>query len=114
MFPRRFNYRQLAHLMKQFGINVRELEGVEEVIIRTRDKEYVFENPEVTIMEIQGKETYQIAGSPQIKEKKREEIPKEDVLLVMEKTGKTEEEARRALEETKGDIAEAILKLTGE
>ena len=43
---------------------------------------------------------------------KKEEIPKEDIDLVVEQTGKTTQEAKKALEETKGDIAEAILKLT--
>jgi nascent polypeptide-associated complex subunit alpha len=36
----------------------------------------------------------------------------EDIQLVVDQTGKTQEEARQALEETEGDIAEAILKLT--
>ena len=38
-------------------------------------------------------------------------MPQDDVKLVMEQTGKSEKEARKALEETKGDIAEAIMKL---
>ena len=43
---------------------------------------------------------------------KKEEIPKEDIDLVVEQTGKSVEEAKKALKETKGDIAEAILKLS--
>jgi len=39
------------------------------------------------------------------------EISDEDVQLVVEQTGASPEEARKALEETGGDIAAAILKL---
>jgi nascent polypeptide-associated complex subunit alpha len=37
---------------------------------------------------------------------------KEDIKLIMEQTGKSEAEVRKALQETNGDLAEAILKLT--
>jgi nascent polypeptide-associated complex subunit alpha len=37
---------------------------------------------------------------------------KDDIKLIMEQTGKSEEEARKALKETNGDLAEAILKLS--
>ncbi|HID26035.1 MAG TPA: nascent polypeptide-associated complex protein [Thermoplasmata archaeon] len=111
MFPRRFNPRQLNQLMKQLGINVREIENVERVVIQTRDRDYIFEDAEVTVMDAQGQKTYQLVGTPRIVEKK-EKIPEEDIALVMEKTGKTREEARRALEKSNGDIAEAIVKLT--
>jgi nascent polypeptide-associated complex subunit alpha len=62
-------------------------------------------------MDAQGQKTYQIAGKPRIVEKK-EEIPKEDIELVAEQTGKSTEEAKKALIKTKGDIAEAIMTLT--
>ena len=104
------NPRQMNQLMRKFGINVKDIENVKKVIIQTDTKEYVFENPEVTVMDAQGQKTYQIAGKPQIIERK-EGIPKEDIELIMEQTGKTAEEAKKALEETKGDIAEAIMKL---
>jgi nascent polypeptide-associated complex subunit alpha len=37
------------------------------------------------------------------------EIPEEDVRLVADQTGKSMEEAKKALEETGGDLAKAIL-----
>jgi len=97
--------------MKQLGINVREIEDVEKVVIQTKNRDYIFDNAEVTVMDAQGQKTYQLIGTPRIVEKK-EDIPEDDVTLVMEKTGKTKEEAKKALEESKGDIAEAILKLS--
>ena len=111
MMPGRINPRQMNQMMKRLGINVKEIENVEKVIIQTGDKEYIFENVEVTIMDAQGQKTYQITGNPKIIDRK-EEIKEEDIKLVIEQTGKSEEEAIKALEETNGDIAEAIMKLT--
>ncbi|GAH33954.1 unnamed protein product, partial [marine sediment metagenome] len=48
MMPGRINPRQMNQMMKRLGINVKEIENVEKVIIQTGDKEYVFENVEVT------------------------------------------------------------------
>jgi nascent polypeptide-associated complex subunit alpha len=110
MMPGRMNPRQLNQLMRKFGINVKEIENVKKVIIQTDTKEYVFDDAEVTVMDAQGQKTYQIAGSPRVVEKK-EEIPEADIELVAQQTGKTNAEAKKALEATKGDIAEAIIKL---
>jgi len=111
MMPGRMNPRQMNQLMRKFGINVKEIENVKKIIIQTDTKEYIFEDAEVTIMDAQGQKTYQISGKPRIIERK-EEIPEGDIEIVMQQTGKNAKEAKKALEETKGDIAEAILKLT--
>jgi nascent polypeptide-associated complex subunit alpha len=109
MMPGKMNSRQLSQMMKRFGINVKNIDNVEKVIIQTDTKEYIFEHAEVTVMDAQGQKTYQIIGEPTIK-LKEEETVKDDVKLVMEQTGKSEAEARKALKETNGDIAEAIVK----
>jgi nascent polypeptide-associated complex subunit alpha len=101
----------MNQMMKRLGINVKEIENVKKVIIQTDKKEYIFDDAEVTIMDAQGQKTYQISGRPKILDLK-EEINKEDIDLIVEQTGKTTEEAKKALEETNGDIAEAIVKLT--
>lgn len=111
MMPGRMNPRQMNQLMRKFGINVKEIENVKKIIIQTDTKEYIFEDAEVTVMDAQGQKTYQISGKPRIIERK-EEIPEGDIEIVMQQTGKNAKEAKKALEETKGDIAEAILKLT--
>ena len=111
MMPGRFNPKQMNQMMKKLGINVKEIENVEKIIIQTDSKKYVFDEAEVTIMDAQGQKTYQITGTPKIYKRKKE-IPKEDIQLIIDQTGRTEEEAKKALEETEGDIAEAILKLT--
>lgn len=109
--PGRMNPRQMNQMMKRFGINVKEIENVQKVIIQTDTKDYIFDDADVTMMDAQGQKTFQIIGKPRIVERK-ENIPKEDIDLVAQQTGKSVEEAKKALEETKGDIAEAIIKLT--
>ena len=109
--------RQVKQAMKRLGIKSEDIDGVEEVIIRTKTKEYVIKEAAVTLMEMQGQKTFQVLGEPEIRprattEKKEEtKIPEEDIHLVMEQTGRTEEEAIRALKETGGQPAEAILML---
>lgn len=101
----------MASMMKQMGIDVNEIEDVEEVIIRTPQKDIIFKDAQVTIMDARGMKTYQVMGTPQ--EVAREtKIPDGDVKLVMEQAKSSEVDALNALKETKGDIAEAILKLS--
>ncbi len=109
--PGRMNQRQMNQMMRRLGINVKNIENVEKVIIQTDSKEYIFDDAEVTVMEAQGQKTFQISGRPVIKDRSEDQL-NEDVKLVVEQTGKSEEEAKKALEETNGDIAEAILKLS--
>ena len=112
--PGRMNSKQLAQMMKRFGINVKDIENVQKVIIQTDTKEYIFDSAEVTVMEAQGQKTFQIVGDPIIRTRGAEpqDTQKEDIKLIMEQTGKSEVEVRKALKETNGDLAEAILKLT--
>ena len=100
--------RQLKKIMQRMGMSVTEIEDVEEVIIRTPDTEYLFKDAEVTVMDEKGQKTYQIAGKPEIIKK----VNEDDAKLVAEKTGKSIEEARKALEEADGDIAQAIISLS--
>ena len=55
---------------------------------------------------MQGQESWQITGNST-----EEDNSEKDIDLIVEKTGKSEGDAKKALEET-GDIAEAILKLS--
>ena len=101
------NPKKMQAMMKQLGINQEEIDA-KRVVIESDSGNIIIENPSVTKVIMQGQETWQIAG------KAREEevgISEEDVKLVSEKTGKSEDDSRKALEETE-DIAEAILKLS--
>ncbi len=105
------NPKQMKKMMKQMGIEMDEIEA-DEVIIRAKGEEYIFKNPSVTKISAKGVETFQIVGSYEVVE--RVEISEEDVKLVAEQAGVSLEEAKKALIESKGDIAEALLKLTEE
>ncbi len=109
MFPGKINPRQMKKLMKQMGMQMEEIEA-EEVIIRQKDGEIVISNPKVSVITAMGQKTYQIVGE----ESFRSRIPEEDVKLVAEQAGVSLEEARKALEESSGDLAEAIMKLQGD
>jgi len=102
-------------MMKRMGISNEEIDDVEEIIIRTRTKEYIFKEAMVSVMTVQGQKTFQVVGEPEVQERKgapeKKAAPKEDIALVMEQTGVTEEEAKKALEECGGQPAEAILKI---
>jgi len=105
-------------MTKKLGVEMKELEGVTEVIIRTSEKEIVIENPQVLIMSISGQKVYQVMGGEEKEvelERKKEviEISEEDVQLVASQAGVSLEEARKALEATKGDLAAAIMLLKG-
>ncbi|HOB07640.1 MAG TPA: nascent polypeptide-associated complex protein [Methanoculleus sp.] len=110
MYPGKINPKKMKQMMKQMGMEMEELEGVERVIIQTSAGDYIFDEAQVVATTMQGVTTYQITGEPRFEEA-APEIPDEDVALVASQTGATEEAARAALIETRGDIAEAILKL---
>jgi len=106
MFPK-MSPKQMKKMMQQIGMKMQELEA-EEVIIRTESQEIIIENPSVIVVEAKNQKSYQISGKVTIKSV----IPEEDVKLVAEQAKVSEEEARKALEKSKGDLAEAILFLT--
>ena len=114
MFPGgRINPRQMEKMMKKMGMNVEDIDNVKDVIIITNAKEIHISDPTVTIMNVQGEKSFQVQGGI-IKEKMlKQEIPKEDIELVMSQTGVMEEEAKKALEESEGEPAEAIIRLMG-
>ena len=116
----RVNPRQMRQAMKRLGIEQEELEGVEEVIIRTASKEYVIRDANVTAMTAQGQKIWTVVGEPIVRDRadakkgdggKGPAIPEEDVKLVAEKAGVSDDEARKALEEAGGEPAEAIIRL---
>lgn len=122
MFPRGgINPKQLKQMertMKKMGMDMKDINDVEEVVIVLKDKELVIKNPEVSKMNAMGQETYQVVGEAQerIKGSTSEptsvEIDDDDIELVASQTGKTRKEAQQALEEVNGDLAGAIMKLS--
>ncbi|MCI4329575.1 MAG: Nascent polypeptide-associated complex protein [Thermoplasmata archaeon] len=122
------NQRQMELAMRRLGMTTEPIEGVEEVVIRTKDKEHVFQAPEVTILSVQGVRTYQVVGNVSVRARSAGPLvgsspaapsapaapvgpPEEDVQLVMEQANVERSEALGALAAAGGEPAEAILKL---
>lgn len=106
MFPK-VNPRQMKKMMQQMGMKTEELDA-QEVVIKLQDRNIVIKNPSVTLVEVQNQKTYQIAGE----ENDVQEIPSEDIKMVAEQANVSDVEAKKALEGSGGDLAEAILSLT--
>jgi nascent polypeptide-associated complex subunit alpha len=108
------NPRQMKQMMQRMGIQQQEIEATE-VIIRTPEKEIVIHSPSVMKVNMMGQKSYQISGE----ETERSvdaapEISDEDVKTVADQAGVSEKEARKAIEEAGGDLAQAILDLQGD
>ena len=106
--------RNAKRMMQRMGMNMGEMPDVHEVVFKTSDKEIVIENAQVAVLEMQGQKIFQVTG--QMSERSLETkaavtIPEEDVQLVADQTGKSLEDAQRALESSDGDLAKAILLL---
>jgi len=97
--------------MKKLGMQVEQIENVQSIVIKTPTGNWVFDSAEVTAMTMQGVTTYQVTGSPRFEEA-AVEIPDEDVAMVAEQALVSKEKAKEALVATRGDIAEAIVKLS--
>jgi len=119
------NPRKMQQMMKQMGIDVDDIDATR-VVIETGDGDLVFEDPQVTRMDAQGQQTYQIVGEPDEvadagagspgngaveADDPAGAIPADDVAIVAERAGVPESEAREALEATGGDLAAAIANL---
>jgi len=110
MFPE-INPKKMQAVMRQMGIKQEEIPA-SRVIIEKPDGKIFIENPSVARISMHGQESFQISGD--IKEEPvLEESSEEDIKILIEKTGVTREQAEKTLEETEGDLAEAIMKLSG-
>jgi nascent polypeptide-associated complex subunit alpha len=107
MFPGGVNPKQMGQMMKRFGIKNEELDVKEITMTLKNGKKLLFEEPQVQMIEMQGNKTYTIAGDA----KEISGVPQEDIDMVKEQTGASESEVKKALQETNGDIAAAIMKL---
>ncbi|MBW2997201.1 nascent polypeptide-associated complex protein [Candidatus Woesearchaeota archaeon] len=105
------NPRKMAQMMKKMGIQQTEIDATE-VIIKTPDKELVITDPQVSKVNMMGQETLQIVGAIHEREIETEpDISEDDIKTVMEQANVSEEQAKAAIEEHKGDLAAAIMSL---
>ena len=104
------NPKKMQAMMKQLGMAQEEIDASKVIIEKPDNTKIIIENPSVTKINVQGQENFQISGD--IKEEGEHGISEEDIKTVIEKTNSTEEEAKKALKNSGGDLAEAILKLS--
>ncbi len=101
-----FGGKDMSKMMKQMGMDMEEIDA-DRVTVEVGDRKLVFSSPELSKIDVQGQEIFQLQGDY---EEESAGIPDDDVELVMEKTGASEEEARSALEDA-DDVAEAVMEL---
>lgn len=109
MFPG-LDPKKMHAVMKQMGISQEEIDA-NRVIIECSDKNIIINNPSVTKIKMQGQTNFQISGDVS-EESSEEDSSEEDIETIVEKTNCTKEEAKKALEDANGDLAEAILSLS--
>jgi nascent polypeptide-associated complex subunit alpha len=108
------NPRQMQQMMKKMGIQQEDIDA-EEVIIKCSDKNIIIRNPSVQKVNMMGQKNYQISGEETVESLNTDlDISEDDIKTVMDQTNSSEEDAKQALEDTEGNIAEAILLLTAE
>jgi nascent polypeptide-associated complex subunit alpha len=119
------NPRKMQQMMEQMGIDVTDIDAETVTITTTDGEQLVFDAPEVTRMDAQGTQTYQIVGEAETKdaagavesssggaaEADEEAIPEDDVKLVASQASASKSDAREALEAEDGDLAAAIARL---
>ena len=105
------NPRDVQKAMKRMGIKQEEIEA-QMVIIKTKDKDLIINNPQIVKMNMMGQESLQVTGDiVEVERSSSPSINEEDIVTVMEQANCTEEDAKDALEKSSGNIAEAIMGL---
>ena len=109
MFPG-MNQRKMQQMMRQMGVSQVEIPALQ-VIIRTAEKDLIIDDPQVAQVNMMGQVSLQVSGTirEQAHETKGVEISQEDIETVAMQADVSEDDARSALQETKGDLAQAIL-----
>lgn len=107
--------RDALRMMQKMGMDTKSLDDVRDVTIRTSDRKIIIEEPSVMSIAMQGQNMYQVTGGTIREETITSEvkvtIPEEDVKMVAEQANVSIDDAKKALEGSGGDLAEAIVSL---
>ena len=107
--------RDALRMMQKMGMDTKSLDDVHDVTIRTSDRKIIIEEPSVMSIAMQGQNMYQVTGGTireeTITSETKVTIPEEDVKMVAEQANVSMDEAKKALEGSGGDLAEAIVSL---
>jgi len=105
--------RQMRRMLDKMGLDMNEIPNVQEVIIKKDKKEIILSKPAVTEMKAKDNSIFQIvANGIEERELEVQIFSDEDIQLVCQQANVSEEQAKNALAESKGDLARAILLLT--
>jgi nascent polypeptide-associated complex subunit alpha len=109
MFPGmgKMNPKQMGAMLKQFGIQSEELKA-NRVVFETDEGKIIIDSPQVTAMKMSGQTIYSVVGEAK---KETALFSDDDVAMVAQQTGRSKADAKKALEGSKGDLAEAIMAL---
>ena len=108
------NPKQMQKMIKQMGIKQDTVDATRVEIFLDNGNKLVFDTPSVAKVNMMGNTMYQLEGDAREESvDTTPELSADDVQTVMDQTGCTEEQALAALEDTNGDLAEAILNLSG-
>lgn len=111
--------RRMKAMMRQLGIKSEDIDAKRVVFELSGGKRLIVDRPQVSAVDLGGQKTYTVmgqareeaAGADNVSVKDEAGIPESDVEMVSQQAKVSKEKAKKALEETKGDIAEAISKL---
>lgn len=100
-------------MLEKMGVSMDQIDGVEEVIIRTSEKDLVIKKASVSEMKMKDSRMFQVVGDD-VEERLREKpkYTREDILLVAQQANVSEAKAEQALKDTDGDLAQAIMRFS--
>lgn len=106
--------KKMQAVMKQMGIAQEDIPSSKVTIEKEDGGKIIISNPSVARISMQGQKSFQISGDISEAENEAEDEEdkeislKKDIKTLIEQTGCSEKEARKALEKT-GDLVEAIM-----
>lgn len=112
MIPGGINPKQMKVMMKRMCIKMDEIDA-QQVIIKCAGKDIIIDSPQVVKTSMHGQDSYQISGETREETmgEVKLDISLEDVKMVAAQAKVSEKKAREALENSGGDLAQAILDL---
>lgn len=108
------NPKKMQQMMKQMGMK-QDTIPARKVVIYTDEAQIIIEPCEVAEVNMMGQSTIQVTGDTRVEPlDATPDISQEDIQTVMDQTGASKEQAIKAIESAKGDLAQAIMDLSEE
>jgi nascent polypeptide-associated complex subunit alpha len=106
---------EMVRVLRRLGVSIEEVDAVK-VTVELGDGTLMVVEPPEAVLLVKSRDqppVFMVVGSHRVERPRGSEVrfSEDDVRFVAERAGVSLEEARKALEESGGDIAAAILKL---